>query len=243
MQPFCKGRYRARLAETEADLRMAQRLRHQAFRVARGLSDGPEGADVEELDSRCWHLLIEEDARLVGTCRLLLLRDGSALGSCYAGQFYDLQPLQGYKGKLLEIGRFCMSVGDPDAVRLAWAALTRIVDGDGVGMMFGCSSFDGADPARHGDALAALAARHLGPDTMRPRSKGAEVVPLLALAHDGRRAVEQMPPLLRSYLAMGGWVGDHAVIDRDLDTLHVFTAVEIAAIPPARARLLRADAG
>jgi len=49
-----------------------------------------------------------------------------------------------------------------------------------------------------------------------------------------------MPPLLRSYLILGGWVSDHAVIDRDLATLHVFTALEIAAIPPGRARLLRA---
>ena len=53
---------------------------------------------------------------------------------------------------------------------------------------------------------------------------------------DARRAMLTMPPLLRSYLAMGGWVSDHAVVDRDLDTLHVFTGLEIGAIPPARAR-------
>ncbi len=49
-----------------------------------------------------------------------------------------------------------------------------------------------------------------------------------------------MPPLLRTYLAMGGWVSDHAVIDRALHTLHVLTVVEIAKIPPARAKALRA---
>ena len=42
---------------------------------------------------------------------------------------------------------------------------------------------------------------------------------------------------------MGGWVSDHAVIDARMNTLHVFTGVEIAAIPPARKRLLRAVAG
>ena len=52
-----------------------------------------------------------------------------------------------------------------------------------------------------------------------------------------------MPALLRTYLGMGGWVSDHAVIDRTLNTLHVFTGVEISAIPKSRARLLRADAG
>jgi hypothetical protein len=38
---------------------------------------------------------------------------------------------------------------------------------------------------------------------------------------------------------MGGWVTDHAVIDYDLNTLHVFTGVEISRVPAARARLLR----
>lgn len=51
-----------------------------------------------------------------------------------------------------------------------------------------------------------------------------------------------MPPLLRSYLALGGWVSDHAVVDPGLQTMHVFTGVEIGAIPPARRRLLRATA-
>ena len=52
-----------------------------------------------------------------------------------------------------------------------------------------------------------------------------------------------MPPLLRSYLAMGGWVSDHAVVDAHLGTLHVFTGLEINVIPPARKKLLRAIAG
>ncbi|MFZ8959943.1 MAG: ornithine-acyl-ACP acyltransferase, partial [Paracoccaceae bacterium] len=56
---------------------------------------------------------------------------------------------------------------------------------------------------------------------------------------DLKRAMVTLPPLLRSYLMLGGWVSDHAVIDRDLNTIHVFTGLEIAAVPPARARLLR----
>ena len=49
-----------------------------------------------------------------------------------------------------------------------------------------------------------------------------------------------MPPLLRTYLLMGGWVSDHAVYDRDLNTMHVFTGLEIGAIPESRKRALRA---
>jgi putative hemolysin len=66
---------------------------------------------------------------------------------------------------------------------------------------------------------------------------------LLRRKPDARRGLPLIPPLLRTYLAMGGWVSDHAVVDRDLNTLHVFTGLEIGAIPPARARALRAVAG
>ena len=49
-----------------------------------------------------------------------------------------------------------------------------------------------------------------------------------------------LPQLLRAHLSMGGWVSDHAVVDRDLGTSHVFTCVEIDAMPPARTRTLSA---
>lgn len=246
MLPFCKGQFRARLAETAQDIQAAQRLRYRAFRAGRLTNGSDHGLDVDALDERCQHLIIETltEGTVVGTCRLFLIRDAGMLEHCYAAQFYDLRPLTSFGGAMLEIGRFCLAPGehDPDALRLAWAALTRIVDAEAVSLMFGCSSFAGVGAACHADALAMLAASHIGPEKTRPSRKAAETVALRAVAHDRRRAVAQMPPLLRSYLAMGGWVSDHAVLDRDLDTLHVFTGVEIAAIPPVRARLLRNDA-
>ena len=78
-----------------------------------------------------------------------------------------------------------------------------------------------------------------------PGRRAAEVVDL-ALAgpvEDRREALAALPPLLRTYLGMGGWVSDHAVVDRELDTLHVFTCVEVERVPAARAASLRAVAG
>jgi putative hemolysin len=48
----------------------------------------------------------------------------------------------------------------------------------------------------------------------------------------------KMPPLLRAYLLMGGWVSDHAVIDYKLNTLHVFTGLEVRKIPHEKKRFL-----
>ena len=36
-----------------------------------------------------------------------------------------------------------------------------------------------------------------------------------------------LPSLLKFYLRLGGKVSDHAVIDRDLNTIHVFTYVRL----------------
>ena len=53
-----------------------------------------------------------------------------------------------------------------------------------------------------------------------------------------KTAMIKMPPLLRAYLMMGGWVSDHAVIDNKLNTLHVFTGLEVSKIPAAKKRFL-----
>jgi len=249
MLTLSKGRYRARDAEGPADVARAQRLRHLAFRAARG--QGGEGLDADAFDAVCTHVLVEEErsGTLVCCFRLLPLCGGSEIGRSYAAQHYDLSALARFDGRMVEMGRFCLHPDwhDPDILRVAWGAMTAYVDREGVELLFGCSSFLGTEAEAHMDAFALLRARHLAPRRWWPRVKAPEVFRyarrLAGRTPDLGRAMRAMPPLLRTYLAMGGWVSDHAVVDRDLGTMHVFTGVEIAKVPPARARLLRAVAG
>jgi putative hemolysin len=253
LAPIRRGGLRLRPARGAADLARVRALRAQAFPAA-----GGEEADLHDLGSA--HLMVEEAggeeggerAALLSCCRVRLFADARAAAQGYSGGRYDLAPLAPAGGPLLELGRFCTRPGggEADALRLALGALARVVDGAGVVAMFGCTSFERAEPARHAAALAHLARHHLGPPALRPGRRAAETVPLDpaadregpaagAGAADPAAALRGMPALLRSYLALGGWVGDHAVIDRAFDTLHVFTWVEVARIPPARAAVLR----
>jgi L-ornithine Nalpha-acyltransferase len=244
-QMLAKGRYRARLAEGDADIERAQRLRHRSFLAQRGLAGG-EGVDADAYDDCCQHVLVEEvESRALVCCyRLMPLASATQIGQSYSAQFYDLSALAAYPGPVLEMGRFCLHPDwhDPDILRLAWGAMTRIVDAAGVRLLFGCSSFQGSDVAKHLDALSLLRA-HVAQPQWAPLRRAAQVYSFaeanLAESRDARQGLQAMPSLLRTYLGMGGWVSDHAVIDDALDTLHVFTAVEIDRIPPARARLLR----
>lgn len=248
---FSKGRHAARLACTPADLEAAQRLRHLAFVVGTGAridAARAEGREADPFDRICRHMLVEEvdTGKLVCCFRLLPLSGGEEIGRSYSAQYYELSALASYREPMVEMGRFCIHpdhAADPDIIRVAWGAMTRFVDAERVGMLFGCSSFAGTEAEAHLDAFALLKDGHLAPKRWLPRVKAPNVFrfarKLARRTPDRKAALTGMPPLLRSYLAMGGWVSDHAVVDRDLNTLHVFTGLEIGAIPPARARLMR----
>ena len=242
MLTLSKGRYGARTARSDADREAALRLRELSFR-------GGLGPDADSFDAACAHVLIEDrdSGALVCCFRLLHLRSGAEIGRSYSAQFYELSALMQFAGPMVEMGRFCIHPDwrDADILRLAWGAMTAHVDAEGVEMLFGCASFHGTEARAHYDAFALLRDRHLAPKRWLPRVKAPAVfryASRLRRKPDLKTAQAAMPPLLRTYLAMGGWVSDHAVIDRDLGTLHVFTGLEIAAVPPARARLLRAVA-
>ncbi len=218
-----------------------------AAQILRGRAFGTGGIDRDAFDELCRHVLVmdRDAARPVACFRVLELESGALVGGCYSASFYDLSPLSGFAGRMLEIGRFCAVPGrhDPDILRVAWGAITALVDRSGVQMMFGCTSFPGVDPAPYGDVFSLLRRNHVGPARWRPLAKAPEIVRFesrTGTGAGGGAGLRAMPALLRTYLGMGGWVGDHAVVDRQLGTLHVFTAVEVAAIPPGRQRALRA---
>lgn len=242
MRDLIRGRYRARLAENDTDIAAAQALRGLTFR------GGAPDRDI--FDAACAHMLVEDvkTGALVCCFRLLHLSDGGDIDRSYASQFYELSALSRFTGPMVEMGRFCIHPDrhDPDILRVAWGAMTAYVDAQGVEMLFGCSSFHGTEARDYYDAFALLRDRHLGPKRWLPRVKAPNVFRFasrLRRRPDLKRAQAKMPPLLRTYLLMGGWVSDHAVIDQDLGTLHVFTGLEIGAVPPGRARLLRMVAG
>ncbi|QPH53162.1 GNAT family N-acetyltransferase [Pontivivens ytuae] len=244
MAMFSRGRYRVRFAETPGDIAAAQQLRFRTFR-----GDGG-GIDADDFDERCIHVLVEEvkSGTLVCCYRLLPFKTGSEIGESYSAQYYELDALKDYPGTMVEMGRFCIDPEwrDPDILRIAWAAMVRFVDEHEVEMLFGCSSFHGTEAEAYMDAFALLKDKHLAPKRWLPRVKAPKVFrfakQLRLRKPDLKRAMKGMPPLLRTYLVMGGWVSDHAVVDDDLKTLHVFTGLEIKGIPPTRQRLLRASA-
>ncbi len=211
------------------------------LRSARFRKDG--ASDRDQWDARCRHVLIraQESGALAGYFRMSLIDGPNALAQSYAAQRYDLGSLANSTKPMIEVGRFCInpeSRRNPDVLRLVWAEITRTVDQHGVGLLFGCASFSGTDPAAHAAAFAQLRA-YRPPSRWRIGKGAGHTVPLEVAAGRAVPSATALPPLLRSYLAMGGWVSDHLVVDDDLGTLHVFAGLEVRGVPDARAQALR----
>nr|WP_231703970.1 GNAT family N-acyltransferase [Cochlodiniinecator piscidefendens] len=238
------GRYVSRYAQNDEDLLKAQRLRARVF------YDSNYATDADDFDVIFKHVLIEDSysAELVGCFRIQIVKTETELNRGYCAQFYGLPRSSDFNAPMLELGRFCIdpSVSDPDVLRMAWATLTSIVDEHDIKFMFGCTSFTGTDPVVYQNAFGLLTRKHLAPEMKQPTVRAKEIYEFSKVSntsYDPKKALLELPQLLRTYLMMGGWVSDHAVIDRDLNTLHVFTGLEVAGISEGRKRLLRVISG
>ena len=234
------GRYRARFSDSLDDLSAAQALRYQCFNLSNKLK-----LDVDDFDTICKHVLVEnlETKKLICCYRILGFDNGKSVTSSYSSQFYDLKAIERYHKPMIEIGRFCIDpkVNDPTVLLTAWAALAQIVDQSQTELLFGCSSFEGIKKEKYLDSFALLRDRHIAPDHWRPKIKAAQVFCYakdLIYKVDKKKALLNMPPLLKTYLSMGAWVSDHAVVDLNMKTLHLFTGMEISKIPESRKKFL-----
>jgi putative hemolysin len=213
------------------------------------------GAGIDEFDARATQIMVLEGDALRATFRLIGYADGADMGAGYSGQFYDLAGFSALDRPALELGRFCLDTGthtgtdsgnvgrEADILRLCFAAMAGMVDSTRASLLFGCASFAGCEVGPHLPALGALKP-HISPQWAVGR-KDSHIIDLkdIAAPSDPMAALRAMPPLLRSYLGIGGWVSDHVVQDFELGTIHVFTGVEVSRIPPQRAQALRALAG
>ncbi|MEY8843010.1 GNAT family N-acetyltransferase, partial [Cribrihabitans sp. XS_ASV171] len=102
------------LAESEEELRAAQRLRYDVFvrELGGGGSLVNHGAQLEQdrFDPHFDHMLAIDEAtgEVVGVYRLLRGDVAEKLGQFYSEDEYDLGPLRRSGRKLLELGRSCV---------------------------------------------------------------------------------------------------------------------------------------
>jgi putative hemolysin len=230
------GDLQIRLAESESEIAAAQELRYRVFYEQ--MSARPTAAmaaarrDFDSFDAFCDHLIVIDRKKgigaggIVATYRLLRREAAMRRGQFYSIDEYDISPIVAYDGEILELGRSCV---DPDyrskaAMQMLWKGITDYIMHYKIGIMFGCGSLPGTDPAQHAVPLSYLYHRHLAPPEFRPRAVASRYVSMNMLsieAIDEKRTLVGLPPLIKGYLRLGGFVGDGAVVDQQFGTTDI----------------------
>ncbi len=235
------GDFELRLAETVAEIEAAQSLRYRVFYEEMAAKPTPEmrasGRDFDAFDAHCDHLLIIDHRRgpgaagVVGTYRLLRRSAAVRFGRFYSSDEFDISRLIAHSGEILELGRSCVAADHRSraAMQLLWRGITDYVMHFDVSLMFGCASLPGVDPAKLALPLSYLYHHHLAPPQLLARALPERYVEMRQLepeAIDSRAALDKLPPLIKGYLRLGGFVGEGAVVDRQFDTTDVCIVVK-----------------
>lgn len=242
MEPLRFNNLEVRLAGSDAALAAAQALRYRIFYDEMGAKPTALvkrlGRDADPYDDYCDHLLVIDRERgsaanpcVVGTYRMLRGDVAKATSGFYSEGEFDLGALLTYPGEIMELGRSCIDSAyrRRGAMQLLWAGIAEYIALHEVQVMFGCGSLHGTDPREIGRSLAYLHHFHAAPGYLRPRAIDRRYVPMDTMdkdAIDTDKALAELPPLLKGYLRLGGFVGDGAVIDHQFNTIDVCIVVE-----------------
>lgn len=230
------GSLGVRIAESPAEVRAAQALRFRVFFAEMGATPGPgaraTSRDADPYDAVADHLLVldhslgDGPAAVVGTYRMVQREGAARVGQFYSAAEYDLGPIHAFPGRVLELGRSCIDVAyrGRAALQLLWRGIAAYIAEQKIDLMFGCASLPGTDPDALAVELSFLYGHHLAPPALRVRALADRYIDMRRLDPlqvDARQATLLLPPLVKGYLRVGGFVGDGAVIDTEFNTIDV----------------------
>ena len=226
------------LATSASEVREVQRLRHQLFIQAMGLSlpGHASGLDQDEYDDVCEHLIVRDDctSEVVGTYRVLGPGSARRIGAYYSEREFDLAPLDQLRGAMAEAGRACVH---PDyrggaVISLLWSGLAAFMAREKCDYLIGCASISLADGGSNAAAVCqSLQGRHLAPEAYR-------VSPILPFDMPEAAAPQEpwVPPLIKGYLRGGAWIGGAPAWDPEFNSADLFMLLPLAKLERRYAR-------
>lgn len=248
-----------RLAETLEEVEAAQTLRYRIFYEGTAAKATEEVAalkrDFDTFDDYCDHLLVFDRSRgdgpeaVIGTYRLMRREAAERCGRFYTEDEYDIANLLNFPGDILELGRSCIAekYRNGPTMQLLWRGVVEYVLAHDVGLLFGCASLPGVEPDRLALQLSFLYHHHLAPPALRTWALPERYVPMNRIPPEeilAPRAMQMLPPLLKGYLRVGGFIGEGAVIDYDFGTTDVCVVVKTEWVTDRYYRhYMRDDAG
>jgi putative hemolysin len=245
------GTLEVRLAHTAAEVRQAQKLRYRIFYQEGSAVPNPARLlarrDIDGYDAICDHLLVVDYAArdcnalnrpaVVGTYRLLRQSLAEGYGGFYTAGEFNIRTLVARHSHLqfLELGRSCVlsPYRNKRTVELLWHGIHAYILQNHCDVMFGCASLDATDPKQIALPLSFLHHYARAPEPWRAQALPDRYVEMNTMSKDAidpKAALHALPPLIKGYLRLGGYVGDGAVVDHEFGTTDVLIVLPVSAI-------------
>lgn len=240
------GNIAVRLARTPEEVAATQRLRYDIFYREYGAKPvgdmEAQGRDYDQYDDYAEHLIVIDESRegapedrIVGTYRLLRSEQAKKIGRFYSESEFNIDDLLASGLNLVEVGRSCVhrDYRTRAVLQLLWQGIAEYVGHFEVQVLFGCASFHGVDISQHANCLSFLHHFSHAPEGFCPRAlprlyNSTNLLPKDEV--DTKRALADLPPLIKGYLRLGGFIGDGAIIDEQFNTIDVSVVVKIGLV-------------
>ena len=120
-------------------------------------------------------------------------------------------------------------------IELLWQGIWAYVQIHKIDVMIGCASLPGTDPSALAEPLTFLSKQGKAPQNWQVNAWPDISVPLEQMPPEDindKKALQQLPPLLKAYLRVGCYFGDSAMVDHQFGTTDVFIIMPIDNINP-----------
>jgi len=231
------GSLEVRLAKNENDIKEAQLLRYEVFYKECGAQPDETVArlkqDISPIDDFCDVLLVVDHAcnKIVGTYRFMLREAAMQYGGYFTADEFDVSKVVSFPGQIMELGRSCVhkDYRTKPTMQLLWRGIGAYIQMNEVNLCFGCASFIGTDVSKYEQALSYLYHNHLAPPEIRVKSlphhyQEMNLIPASKI--NAKEAMRQLPPLIKGYLRLGGFIGEGAFVDFPFNTIDVCIIVK-----------------
>lgn len=231
------SRYQAGFAVSRRCVERALRLRFEVFNLELGEgleSSAATGFDEDEFDKHMVHLVLLDrmSHEVVGTYRLqtMLQARRSSAGS-YAGQEFDLGPLEPILYKSVECGRACLAQAHRNmrALTQLWLGIGAFMNLHRQKFLFGCCSLPTVNPSDGWAAMRFLREQGCLHEEFRLNVQeryhcGVEK------DYPGDQKGFSLPKLFKIYLRLGAKVVSEPALDRAFGTIDFLVLLDTSKV-------------
>ncbi len=231
-----------KLAETADEIAAAQRLRYRVFVEEMGAqtnaSNQAIGLEADGYDAYFDHLILQDNNlpqndNVVGVYRLLRSEAAKTGLGFYSASEFKLDKIINCGRNAVELGRSCIDARyrGGTAMYFLLNGLAEYVEKNKIEILFGAASFHGTDIQTVAHGLSYLHHNHLAKNGLQVAAYGPNAIAMDIYDDtktDRVAALMQIPPLIKSYLRLGGTVGKGAYVDHAFNTIDICLVMDTA---------------